>query len=1210
MAKRNYNLKIEANVSTAKVDAAMKSLQNKYEKITIGKGITKNLNEASKATKTLGQDFLDTSKKVAKFGAITAVLSAFTGVMYKAVDSILEMDKAMTEFGKVSTLTGDELKSFQDKAFEIGKVVKKTGSDVIAAATEFKKANDQLTDEQTLKLAETALLYTNISDASISAADSASFIISQMKAFNITAEDSMGIIDAVNEVANRMSVGSNDLQLALSKTSASMSTLGNSMEETIGLVTAGGELLTKQSSQTARGLRTIGINLAKAATTTGILETGFNGVTVALKNQNGEMKSTFEIMRDLAPTWNQMTNEQKTSLAQAVAGKQRFDVFTAVMNNFDAAVKANNIALNSSGSAMRENEKYAESLQAKINDLNSQFQKWANGGAGVVGVALDLANGFIQINDSIDIMSPLLVVAAAQFSGFSKAVVAGLTKMGVAATVSTGGLNLVIGTVVALLANIPKIYDWVTTTQDEQVEKLANIEQRYKAIEDSIKTEKDEQRLKILQAQLEVLKSQKDIETQKTAEGAVFGKGVVGKGLSGEADKIISSKSKFASQQGFDQAMKSYIDLQQQLKTTTDVTAMANIGDQMDAYRQRIVELSSSLPPIINEIESNMDNLSDTDKQNAQAVLDNIQAYLDWADALGIFNEVQNISSDDALDLLGSTEDQKKAIEELNNALDNVQSAYNTAQSALDEYAETGFISIDTYQSLLSLSPEYLSMLIDESGQLNLNADNVNNLTAAMIDEIGAKQAMMLINTAGTSEAESEALMNVSDAASAAGQSLWDFVTAQAADKIVKGEATDALMSQVNAIKSWADAAKKGIGSSANYTGSKGVAQANKDATAAIRENIKALEKQKSAYETAFKFMQDKIQTEIDKLEEQKSIEEEFWDAKINALKEQNEAIEDQIELQQLQANLAKAKSKKVYRLQGGQFGYFEDTEAVSQAQAALDEYNRKKAYEDEIKRLEDQKKATIDSIETQIKYWEKYKNEWASIADTVEKEQDRMTAEMILGTNLEGENWKTRLTAASGYLDGYRSVVNQLVAENDRLNASNQSVSSGGGAGSSAGTGQKFKVVAGTSQGSKTLKDGFTSKSDAQAYLNSLDPRAKQFASVVAYAKGTMFAPFSSLANVDENGSELKVPRGRLEEVRYGDQIVPAQQSKNLMEMSKYTPESFLNKAIARIGDTGQTVNNYIDTLKLEGINDVNDFVNALKSLPTLAMQSGSVRA
>lgn len=1073
---------------------------------------------------------------------------------------------------------------------------------MIEAATEFKKSG--YGDEQALQLATIASLYQNIADSQLSAGDASGYIISQMKAFNLTADDAINIIDKTNAVSNAFAVSSTDISSALTKSASSLATYGNTIDETIALVTAGTEVMTGQAGKIGRGLRSAGANIVKMATSAGDLTFSINGATKSIDlfdKETGKMKNTYAVLSEVASGWDEMSAAEQAALALQLGGKTQIDTVTAVLRNFDSAIQATETSLHSSGSAMQENARYMESLEAKTNKLQSAFDQWSQKGAGVVGFLLDTANVLMEMNNQVDILSPLLVVAAAQFTGFSSAVAAGLSKISAQVTVTTGGLNLILAMLVGLAANIPKIYDRLTTTQAEQETKLADIAKQYDEINAAIKTEKDEQRLKILEAQLEVLKEQKAAQEQVTAAGAVFGEGVLGKGLVGETKKPIS---------GLDTSIKGYIAGQQELLTTTDTGRIAEIGSQMESYKRQIIEASNTLSTVVSNIQSNMDNLDEEGRQNAQTVIENAQAYLDWAESLGVFETAQNSVIDGTQTFLQETDYSQEAIDALSKSLDNIQDAYSAAQSALDEYNENGFISIDTYQSLMSLSPEYRAMLIDESGQLNLNADNVNNLTAAMIDELGAKQAMMLINAAGTLESEADAYGSVADAASAAGQSLWDFVGAQAAAKVASGEADSSLISQVNAIKSWADAAKKGIGSSANYTGSKGVAQANKDATAAIRENIKALEKQKSAYETAFKFMQDKIQTEIDKLEEQKSIEEEFWDAKINALKEQNEAIEDQIELQQLQENLAKAKSKKVYRLQGGQFGYFEDTEAVSQAQAALDEYNRKKAYEDEIKRLEDQKKATIDSIETQIKYWEKYKDEWASIADTVEKEQDRMTAEMILGTNLEGENWKTRLTAASGYLDGYRSVVNQLVAENERLNASNQSVASGSGAGSGAGAKQKFKVVAGTSQGSKTLKDGFTSKSDAQAYLNSLDPRAKQFASVVAYAKGTMFAPFSSLANVDENGSELKVPRGRLEEVRYGDQIVPAQQSKNLMEMSKYTPESFLNKAIARIGDTGSQVINQFDKLVLPNVTDANTFVEALKNLPTLAMQSGSVRA
>ena len=50
-----------------------------------------------------------------------------------------------------------------------------------------------------------------MADEEISAADSASFIIAQMKAFNIEAENAEHILDAVNEVSNNFAVSSSDL---------------------------------------------------------------------------------------------------------------------------------------------------------------------------------------------------------------------------------------------------------------------------------------------------------------------------------------------------------------------------------------------------------------------------------------------------------------------------------------------------------------------------------------------------------------------------------------------------------------------------------------------------------------------------------------------------------------------------------------------------------------------------------------------------------------------------------------------------------------------------------------------------------------------------------------------------------------------------------------------------------------------------------------
>ena len=105
------------------------------------------------------------------------------------------------------------------------------------------------TEEQSLQLATTATMFQNIADAEISAGDAALFINSQLKAFNFSADESQHVIGAVNEVANQFAVGTNDLQLALSKTASAMGGFGNSYEQTIGIITAGTEIMVGQPSK-------------------------------------------------------------------------------------------------------------------------------------------------------------------------------------------------------------------------------------------------------------------------------------------------------------------------------------------------------------------------------------------------------------------------------------------------------------------------------------------------------------------------------------------------------------------------------------------------------------------------------------------------------------------------------------------------------------------------------------------------------------------------------------------------------------------------------------------------------------------------------------------------------------------------------------------------------------------------------------------------
>lgn len=250
---------------------------------------------------------------------------------------------------------------------------------MVDAAGEFRK--NGFNDQDAATLARTAAMFQNVSDEAISAGDSASFIISQMIAFGIEAENAQSIIDKVNEVANRFSVSSGDLSKALGIVASTSSAMGNSIDQTLGVVTAITEQ-TRNASKSARAANTIFSRLAQVVdenSDVGQKLTGiYNSLGIALYDSSGQMRSTYDILADLASQWGSLDKNTQQYIAITSAGTNQLNNFLALMNNFGHATQATATSIDSAGSAMKENEAFQESLEYQTNNLKATFQDFAN----------------------------------------------------------------------------------------------------------------------------------------------------------------------------------------------------------------------------------------------------------------------------------------------------------------------------------------------------------------------------------------------------------------------------------------------------------------------------------------------------------------------------------------------------------------------------------------------------------------------------------------------------------------------------------------------------------------------------------------------------------------------------------------------------------------------------------------------------------------
>lgn len=218
-------------------------------------------------------------------------------------------------------------------------------------------------------------------------------------------------------------------------------------------------------------------------------------------------------------------------------------------------------------------------------------------------------------------------------------------------------------------------------------------------------------------------------------------------------------------------------------------------------------------------------------------------------------------------------------LKSLNDSLDKIQSAYQTVSTAIEEYNENGYISVDTFQSLMELEPEYLGLLMDENGNLQITTESLQQLTKARIENLAAKQAMDLVDSVtalGTEQQQLDYLKVSTDGLTA---STWALVYAKIAEAKAAGtisdKVADDLIARVNAYKTWADSTIDGVGkgslgkSSNSSKSEKDKAKALKDYNDKLKDiNEKLEELDKAGHLANLKYSIETITQDLNKFEQ------------------------------------------------------------------------------------------------------------------------------------------------------------------------------------------------------------------------------------------------------------------------------------------------------------------------------------------------------
>ena len=388
--------------------------------------------------KTVGQVFSDLFGQHFSTAIAMAAVHLLQGSLQQIYQNVVDIDTAMTELKKVTNETGSTYQSFLTEAGTRAKNIGTDVSSVVNATADYARLGYSLSDAT--KLADVSAVYYNVGDDLDSFDKATENIVGTMKAFNIQANDAISLVDKLNNVSNNYAVSSGDLGDILQRSASAMEAAGNTLDQTIALGTAMNSVV-QNAETTGSTLKVLALRIRGAtteleqmgeetdtvATSTSKLRADIMGLTNVdgkggfdILTKSGDFKSTYDIIQGIAKVYSKMSDVDQAALLEPLAGKNRANGVAALLSQASQAADVLQTSLNSSGSAMAENERVLDSVEGRLKIFEATFQEISTDllNSGLVKGVISLGTALLDASDGFIKFSGVIPTATAALSAF------------------------------------------------------------------------------------------------------------------------------------------------------------------------------------------------------------------------------------------------------------------------------------------------------------------------------------------------------------------------------------------------------------------------------------------------------------------------------------------------------------------------------------------------------------------------------------------------------------------------------------------------------------------------------------------------------------------------------------------------------------------------------------------------------------------------
>lgn len=309
--------------------------------------------------------------------------------LQQASQIVTQINTNIVELAKVSEQSSKQIYADFDSYANIAKKMGSTISDTISATADWSRNGYNIPDAK--ELAEVALLYKNVGDG-INIDEANESLISTLRGFKLEADQAEHVIDVFNEVSNNEAISSAGIGDALQRSAAAFNAANTSLEKSVALVTATNSVIQdpdkvgnmwKTVSARIRGAKTelteMGEETDDMVESTSKLRSLVKGITGfdIMKDEN-TFKDIYDIVIGISEKWDSLNDIDQASLLESLAGKNQSNALAAALSNVDLLKKSYQEATNAEGSARKEQDEYAKSIQYSIDQAKASLEELAN----------------------------------------------------------------------------------------------------------------------------------------------------------------------------------------------------------------------------------------------------------------------------------------------------------------------------------------------------------------------------------------------------------------------------------------------------------------------------------------------------------------------------------------------------------------------------------------------------------------------------------------------------------------------------------------------------------------------------------------------------------------------------------------------------------------------------------------------------------------